>query len=169
MDPASMVIKIKGLSAINSLASGTPIVGVVKLKGGITAAKAATVKLGELEGGRLLATKKGLLLYGAELEHACLPGAKVAATKAAVAKAAVGKVALAKGASQGAVVGSKVALGSSAAMSAKSVGWSLGLGGLGPWLALGALGLAATGIYLYLRSQQPQDAFEEPDEFEAPA
>jgi len=165
METGSMIIKIKGISAVNALSTTKPLIGTVKLKG-----VAAGAKLGELEATRVLATKKGLLLHGVELEAPCVPAAsKTAAGKAALGgKAALAKGAVAKGATSSKVVGGKAALGTGAALSAKSAGLGLGLGGLGPWLALGALGLAATGIYLYLRAQQPQDAFQEPDELESP-
>lgn len=167
MDPASMVIKIKGLSAVSSLSSQSPLVGVVKLKGMAAGTGVAAAKLGEIEIGKVIATKKGLLLT--ELEADCLPAiTKVASGKAVIGKAAVTKAAVAKGATQGALTGSKAVYGTGAALAAKSAGWSLGLGGLGPWLALGALGLAATGIYLYLRAQQSEDALQDPDEFESP-
>lgn len=166
METPAVIIKVKGLSAINTLSSQGQLLGGLKLKGLAAGGKTAAAKMGEIEAGRILATKKGLVLYAAEIEGAaCAPKAVV--TKAA----AVTKAASVKGAGVAAVSGAattKGAIGTGAALSAKTVGWSLGLGGFGPWLALGALGLAATGVYLYLRSQQVQDALEEPDEFGTP-
>lgn len=169
MDPSSVVIKIKGLNAIPSLSAKGPLVGVVKLKGA-AAGTAAVTGLHELEAGRAVVTKKGVLLYGAELEPDCIAGlAKASGGKAALGKAALGKAGVSKAVIvKSAATGGKAAIGTGAALSAKSVGWGLGLGGLGPWLALGALGLAATGIYLYLRSQQPEAEIQEPDDFESP-
>ncbi len=135
MEAPTVSIKIKGLQAIEAFTKKGQLLS--GLKGSTT-----SLKLGEIEAKKVLVTKNGLVLK--EIEgHAVLDAPKAAAKAAA------------KGVGKGAVVvkGAKAAVVPGTAMSAKGLGWSLGLGGFGPWLALGALGLAATGLYFYLRAQ----------------
>jgi hypothetical protein len=158
MEAPVVTIKIKGLGAVKAFNAKGAMLGGVKLKG--LAAKGAVVKATEFEAKRITATKGGLLLHVSEMEghvHNLAP-------------AALGKTgAVAKGVGAKSAVASKSVVSTGAALSAKGLGWSLGLGGLGPWLVLGAVGLAATGVYMYLRAQQEEDALREADEFESPA
>jgi hypothetical protein len=157
MEAPVITIKIKGLGMTQALGAKGALAGGVKLKG--LAAKGALTKATEFEAKRITATKGGMLLHVSEMEghaHALAPamGKAGAATKGLGAKSAIA---------------TKGAVGTSAALSAKHLGWSLGLGGIGPWLVLGAVGLAAAGVYMYLRAQQEADMLPEPDEFESPA
>lgn len=156
METPTITIKIKGLDILTG--KGQQVLTGLKMHG----VGAGSLKITELEAKRVLVTKKGLVLQEVE-GHAFFDGSKVA-TKGALAKGL--------GAKSGVVVkgsGVKAVMVPGAALSAKGLGWSLGLGGFGPWLALGALGLAATGIYFYLRAQAMERLPEPPEgDFESP-
>jgi hypothetical protein len=53
-------------------------------------------------------------------------------------------------------------VGSVAKVGAAALGWGVALGGLGPWLAVGSLGLAVTGIYFYVQARR---LVEDPHDF----
>ncbi len=167
MHTPAMTIKYKGAVATDpSLAQHLAILG----KGGV--AKATEVELTRA------AATKGVGVQGL---HAIDVETKVygAGTKTAAAKTTVEtKSLLANGASvecersavaaklggtKGALGGAKGALSGAAKgtiWSGKglSLGLGLGLGALGPVLALGALGLTAAGIYLYRKSAEEAEA-----------
>ncbi len=161
MEAPTVTIKIKGLKAIHAL-GGKGAAGGVKIKG-LAVGKGAAMKVAEVETTRVVATKGGLVMQATEIETHVMAGAK--------GKAAMGaKTAMVtKGAAAKSAVAGKGAVGTGAALSAKGIGWSLGLGGFGPWLVLGALGLTAAGIYLYLRADQEEELQLDQDPFEAPA
>jgi hypothetical protein len=160
MEVPTISIKIKGLNAIEALSGKGQLLGGLKMQGGL-----ASMKITELEAKRVLVTKKGLILQEVE-GHAVFDVPKAAtkaATKGAIAKGMGAKSAIVVKGS-----GMKAVMVPTAAMSAKGLGWSLGLGGFGPWLALGALGLAATGVYFYLRAQAMESAPEQLEDIDSP-
>ncbi len=174
MHTPAMTIKYKGAVATDpSLAQHLAILG----KGGV--AKATEVELT-----RAAATKgvgvQGLhaidvetKVYGAgtktaaakttvETKSLLANGASVECERSAVA-AKLGGTKGALGGTKGALGGAKGALSGAAKgtiWSGKglSLGLGLGLGALGPVLALGALGLTAAGIYLYRKSAEEAEA-----------
>lgn len=167
MEAPSITIKYKGLAALHALGQdpllspGTAILGKGALKG-----------TAEIETKRLAATGKGTVLKTTEVETkwvavkskgaACPLGYTncewtfKGAGKALGSKTAATKVAVAGGktAASGGQVAMAAAKGSGTIWTGTgfSLGLGLGLGALGPVLALGALGLTATGIYLYRKS-----------------
>ena len=140
MEVPAVSIKIKGLQAIEALGGKGGLLAGLKAKGG-----AAAVKLGELEAKRVLLTKKGALILGEVEGNLFGPKAATLGKGALGTKGAM----VAKGAAATATTAAPSTL-----LSAKGLGWSLGLGGLGPWLALGALCMTATGVYLYVRERR---------------
>jgi hypothetical protein len=147
MDAPSISIKIRGLQALEAMNGNGQLMGGIKIKGA-----GALMGLREIEGNRAIMAKKGLMMRELELEGRRMmlqPSNGATAAKGAITKGTTATATMKGVAAKSAVVSGA---GGAAAMS--SVGWGLGLGGLGPWLALAALGLAATGIYFYLRAQQ---------------
>ena len=173
MDAPTISIKIRGLQALEALNGNGQLAGTMKIKGAN-----ALMGLREMENNRrAIMTKKGMMMREMEMEgrrmmlqpsnmngmnggmngmNGGMNGMNggmngMSATKGAVAKSGSTVGATMKGA---AAKGAVVSGAGAASYGAKGVGWGLGLGGLGPWLALAALGLAATGIYFYMRAQQ---------------
>jgi hypothetical protein len=107
--------------------------------------------------------KKGLLMREMEMEGnrmMLMQPSQGAANMANATGPTVAKSSVAQGAI-GAKSGSaaKVAISGAASKGAgaamyKGIGWNLWLGGLGPWLVLGSVGMAAMGVYFYLRAQR---------------
>jgi hypothetical protein len=157
MDAPTISIKIRGLQALQALNGNGQLVGGMQIQGGN-----ALMGLREIDGNRrALMAKKGMMMGGeVEMEgrrRMILQAADPTTT--ANAKGMIGKTASATSmATSPATIKGVAAKGAAAsgtgALAAHGVGWGLGLGGLGPWLALAALGLAATGIYFYMRAQQ---------------
>jgi hypothetical protein len=173
MDVPTISIKIRGLQALEAMNGNGQIMGGVKIKG-----MKALMGLRELDGNRrALMAKKGMLMREVEMEGGrrmmmqpltppTPPMDTATAVKGAVAKTTSGASTLKGVAAKGAIVSGT---GAGAAATAHGLGWGLGLGGLGPWLALAALGLAATGIYFYMRAQQlAQAANEDNGDLEPP-
>jgi hypothetical protein len=170
MEVPAVSIKIKGMDAINALAGKGQLLGGMKLKG--------AAALGQLEGARLGAAK-GLTVSGLELETE-----KVILGKHGFAIAEIeakGPILLKSGAAKSAGVAKGATLackGAAAKGSAGtiwtakglSLGLGVGLGAVGPFLVLAALGLGATGIYLYRRNKKldAQDILDEEAELESP-
>jgi hypothetical protein len=144
MDAPTISIKIKGLQAVDALNS----LGGLKING-----VNALVGMGRMEANRAAMAGKGLMMREMEMEGNRM---LLQAKGAGMAKTTVttGAQATAVGAKSAAAGTTKVAGAAGAAMfGSKGLG-SLWLGGLGPWLVLTSLGLAATGIYFYLRAQR---------------
>ena len=155
MDAPTISIKIRGLQALEAMNGNGQVMGGVKIKG-----MKALMGLRELDGNRrALMAKKGMLMREIEMEGGrrmmmqppSPPMDTAGAVKGVVAKGSSATSTLKGVAAKGALVSGT---GAGAAATAHGLGWGLGLGGLGPWLALAALGLAATGIYFYMRAQQ---------------
>jgi hypothetical protein len=161
MDVPTISIKIRGLQALEAMNGNGQLLGGVKIKGAN-----ALMGLREIEGNRALMAKKGMMLREVEIEGRRMmlqPQTGTTAAKGMVAKTASATSTMKGVAAKGAVVSG------TGAVAAHGVGWGLGLGGLGPWLALAALGLAATGIYFYMRAQQlAQASAQDAGEFEQP-
>jgi hypothetical protein len=147
MDAPTISIKIRGLQALEALNGNGQLLGGMKIQGGN-----ALMGLREVEGNRAIMAKKGMMLREVEIEGRrrmmLAPSNGTTATKGMVAKTSSATSTVKGVAAKGAVVSG------TGAAAAHGVGWGLGLGGLGLWLALAALGLAATGIYFYMRAQQ---------------
>lgn len=162
MDAPTISIKIRGLQALEAMRGNGQLLGGVKIQGAN-----ALMGLREMEGNRAVMAKKGMMLREVELEGRRMmlqPPAPTTAAKGVVAKSAPATSAVKGIAAKGAVVSG------TGAAAAHGIGWGLGLGGLGPWLALAALGLAATGIYFYMRAQQlAQASAQDAGELEQPA
>jgi hypothetical protein len=157
-------IKINGLQALND----GQILGGAKLNGAnlammgedgnraLMAKKAALLMRGggemEMEGKRmiLLQPSNGAGMTKGALGSSGAGGGAVGA-KSAVATNAAMSGAPAATANSGAAAAKSA---SAAAASAKGMGWNLALGGFGPWLVLGSLGIAAVGLYFYLRAER---------------
>jgi hypothetical protein len=145
MDAPTISIKIKGLQAVDALNT----LGGLKINGAN-----ALVGLGGMEGNRAALAGKGLMMREMEMEgnRMLLQQAKAASmAKANVAQAtAVGAKSAATGTAKAAGAAGTAGV---TMFGSKGLG-TLWLGGLGPWLVLTSLGLAATGIYFYLRAQR---------------
>jgi hypothetical protein len=160
MDAPTISIKIRGLQALEALNGNGQLLGGMKIQGGN-----AVMGLREIEGNRrAIMAKKGMMMREVEIEgrrrmmlQATDP-TTTANAKGLVAKTASATSMATSPATSTATIKGVAAKGAAAtgtgALAAHGVGWGLGLGGLGPWLALAALGLAATGIYFYMRAQQ---------------
>ena len=164
MDVPTISIKIRGLQALEAMNGNGQLLGGVKIQGAN-----ALMRLPEMEGNRAIMAKKGMMLREVELEGRRMmlqPPNATTATKGMVAKTASATSTMKGVAAKGAVVSGTGAV----AAHGMGYGWGLGLGGLGPWLALAALGLAATGIYFYMRAQQLAEASgQDPHDLEQPA
>jgi hypothetical protein len=160
MDAPTISIKIRGLQALEALNGNGQLLGGMKIQGGN-----ALMGLREMEGNRrAIMAKKGMMMRGGEIEmegrrRMMMQAAPDPTTTTANAKGMVAKTASATSAAttpatiKGAAA-KGAAVSGTGVLASHGVGWGLGLGGLGPWLALAALGLAATGIYFYMRAQQ---------------
>jgi hypothetical protein len=146
MDAPTISIKIRGLQALEAMNGNGQLLGGMKIQGANT-----LMGLRELEGNRALMAKKGMMLREVELEGRRMMLQQSNGT--AAAKGMVAKTTSATTTMKGVATKGAVASGTGVT-AAHGIGWGLGLGGLGPWLALAALGLAATGIYFYMRAQQ---------------
>ena len=146
----------------------------VKLSGAggakLASTKGLVLKTVEYDGPGLVMTKSGLVIKAAEVEATgpCLAMQAATGKSAAVATGVKGAaVATGVGAAKGAATAKGVGVAGKAATGVawcgKSAGWGMGLGGFGPLIVIGVLGLAATGAYLYLRNRKLGDA-EELDE-----
>jgi hypothetical protein len=156
MDVPTISIKIRGLQALEALNGNGQLLGGMKMQGGN-----ALMGLREIEGNRAIMAKKGMMLREIEMEGGRRmmlqppPDGGATAAKGMVAKTTAATSTMTSATSTVKGVAAKGAVVSgTGAVAAHGVGWGLGLGGLGPWLALAALGLAATGIYFYMRAQQ---------------
>jgi hypothetical protein len=153
MDAPSISIKIRGIQALQALNGNGQLMEGIRIKGAN-----ALMGLREVEGNRAMAAKKGMMMREIELEGRRMmmqpptPNAATAAKGAGAVTKGTAATATAKGVVAKSAVGASAGAGGAAALN--TMGWGLGLGGLGPWLALAALGLAATGVYFYLRAQQ---------------
>jgi hypothetical protein len=156
MDAPTISIKIKGLQALNALNGG---LGGVKINGAN-----ALLGMGGMEANRAVMAQKGLLMREMEMEGnrmmlAQPPNgagagiAKAAATTNAATGTTAATTATNVGAKSAAVAGTK-GLGGGAAVKSMGYYYSPWLGALGPWVILASVGLAATGIYFYLRAQR---------------
>jgi hypothetical protein len=91
----------------------------------------------------------------------------MAAAQTAGAKATTALAPQGLGSAAKACLGAKAAVTSGVAAkvaavpAAAALGWGVALGTLGPWLAVGSLGLAVTGVYFYVQARRLVD--EEPD------
>jgi hypothetical protein len=146
---AGISIKIKGLQAIDALNRGQ-LLGGVKIQG----VNALLGMRGMEANGALM--NKGLLMREVEIEGNRMmlmqPSQGAGAVKAPALSAVAPKSAAAMTKGAGAAATTKSV--GVAALSTKGWGYGLWLGGFGPWLVLGSLGLAATGVYFYLRAQR---------------
>jgi hypothetical protein len=154
MDAPSISIKIRGLQALEALNGNGQLMGGIKIKG-----TQALMGLREIEGNRrAVMANKGMMMREIEMEGRrqmmMQPTQGATAAKGAVTKGTTATVSTVKGVAAKTAVVSGASAGAGGAAALNGVGWGLGLGGLGPWLALAALGLAATGVYFYLRAQQ---------------
>lgn len=122
-----------------AVATGKAQAGAKAVSGRAFAAKGALAKPGSAAG-KVVAAK-------ASAAQAMQSGASSAAANVPVLKAV--------GASKSAAVtAGKAATGTIWSGTGLSLGLGLGLGAIGPAVLLGALGLTATGIYLYRRNRQ---------------
>lgn len=181
----AITIKIKGAEGVRQLAAlggktkvlgagigkGTTVVvgkGLIAQAGEVEGTrlvvlgKGALAQAGASDGGRslLVATKPGgaLMLRGGEIDKLTIlqnvSPVQAPATKAVgLAKAApVAAPAIAKTVGAGAVKSGTVWSGTG-----MSLGLGVGMGALGPLLLVSALGLIATGAYVYMRSRRFDD------------
>jgi hypothetical protein len=121
---------------------------------------ASTEALGPLAkagGPSALSTKSSALMGGGATKAAAAPMAAALSNGPAPALSnGLGSVV------KGSLVTKSALVGGAAAKSAvgpgvvalQGMGWGLVLGALGPWLALGSLGLAATGVYFYVQARR---------------
>jgi hypothetical protein len=163
MDAPTISIKIRGLQAVDALNNGQ-LLGGLKLNGGNV--MMAMRNMGD--GNRMMMAKKGLLMREMEMEGNRMMllqqqgggGNAVTAAKSALASApspasvssSASNVIAGKSATTAAVSGAASKGGG--VMIGKGLGLNLWLGGLGPWLVLGSVGMAAMGLYFYLRAQR---------------
>lgn len=177
-----LLVGLKGKGAA-AAAKGAVKVGELEATRAAAVGKGVALRSLEVEGGRVVGAGKALTIQGGEVEATYVVNGTGTAAKTmtvpkgvVAAKAASGKVAAASGkaAAKAAVVAPVVAgaalapgqaalaAGKGAATSAGtiwtgtgfSLGLGLGLGALGPILVVSALGLIATGVYLYRRNQR---------------
>jgi hypothetical protein len=160
MDAPTISIKIRGLQAVDALNNGQ-LLGGLKINGG-----SAMMAMRGMDGNRMMMAKKGLLMREMEMEGNRMMmaqptpmgnmanAAPAAKTTLAAAPASVpaSNVVAAKSATTAAVSGAATKGG--AVGITKGIGLNLWLGGLGPWLVLGSVGMAAMGLYFYLRAQR---------------
>jgi hypothetical protein len=174
-------IKIKGAAGSPGATikvKGTALYpGTAKLSGAggakLASTKGIVLKTVEYDGPGLVMTKSGLVIKATEVEATgpCLAmqaasgksAAAASGVTAAKGAAVATGVTAAKGAATAKTVGAASKAATGAAWCGKSAGWTMGLGGFGPLIVIGVLGLAATGAYLYLRNKKLGDA-EELDE-----
>ncbi len=147
MDAPTISIKIKGLQAVDALNN----LGGLKINGAN-----ALLRMGEIEANRAALAGKGAMMREMEMEgnRMLLQAKGAGAAKTSVAATTTNAVA---GGAKSAAVGTTKVAGAAPVgatmFGSKGLG-ALWLGGLGPWLVLTSLGLAATGIYFYLRAQR---------------
>lgn len=130
------------------VASATGNTGAQAVSAKVSAAKSSLAKPAALTGKMVAAQAPSAQALGAGASSAA--AAKLPALSAATAS----KSALAAG---------KAATGTIWSGTGLSLGLGLGLGAVGPALLLGALGLTATGIYLYRRNRHDPEAGPDPD------
>jgi hypothetical protein len=158
MDAPTISIKIKGLQALDALNNGQ-LLGGLKVNGAN-----AMLAIRGMDGNRMMMAKKGLLMREMEMEGNRMMLMQQPSQGAANAANTMGATATKSSVAQGAIAAkggttAKIAAiaaaskGAGAAMY-KGIGWNLWLGGLGPWLVLGSVGMAAMGVYFYLRAQR---------------
>jgi hypothetical protein len=165
MDAPTISIKINGLRAVDGL--NGQLLGGIKIKGAN-----AILGMGGREANRAMMGQNGLMMRMREMEdgrrmmqgpmqgpmqpmqsmQSMQPAMQPIQPPNGIAEIAKGSAATTKAAAGGAA--KSAGLGGGAAYHSKGLAMSLWLGGFGPWLVLGSLGLAATGIYFYLRAQR---------------
>ncbi|MDH5490891.1 MAG: hypothetical protein OEY14_02850 [Myxococcales bacterium] len=151
---------VKGMAGKGAAGQGVAIKGEGAR---LALAKGMTARAGELEGARITATAKGAVIQAAEMESARLAPAAKGVMAHGLMGPGVGGVAVGPGAAAagagahgvGAAAGAKTV--GAGAVAAKGVGAGLGLGTMGPVLAVAAIGLVAAGVYLYLRNAAYED------------
>jgi hypothetical protein len=152
-DAPTITLKIKGLQALQTLngLGGLKINGANALMlGGMEGNRAAMMMNMGDNGNRAMMAGRGMMR---EME---MEGNRMMLSKGggAMAKGTMAQSGATLGATKSATAAATTKSVTSASMfGTKGIG-SLWLGGLGPWLVLTSLGLAATGIYFYLRAQR---------------
>lgn len=129
------------------IATATGNTGAQAVSAKVSAAKSSLAKPAALTGKMVAAQAPSAQALGA--------GASSAAVKLPALSAAT--------ASKSALTAGKAATGTIWSGTGLSLGLGLGLGAVGPALLLGALGLTATGIYLYRRNRHDPEAGPDPD------
>ena len=153
MDAPTISIKIKGLQAVDAL--NGQLLGGIKINGGN-----AMLAMRGMDGNRMLMAKKGLLMREMEMEGNRMmllqPSQGVGQGVGGAAKGSVASNAIAttKSATTATAAASGAASKGGTVVITKGLGWNLWMAGLGPWLVLGSVGLAAMGLYFYLRAQR---------------
>jgi hypothetical protein len=154
-------IKINGLRALNDgqLIGGAKLNGANLAMMGEDGNRALLAKKALMRGGEIEMEGKRMILLqpsngaGAGMKGGLASsGAGAVGTKSAIVTNATPNATMSGAATTS---GGSVAKSAGAAtVSAKGMGWKLALGGFGPWLVLGSLGIAAVGLYFYLRAER---------------
>ena len=143
-----------------AVATGNAPAGAKTVSGSLSTAKSAVVKpaaaASQAVAGQAPAAKGLVAKPAAAASKVVAAKAPAAQAMQSTASSAVAKVPVLKavGAGKSVAVAGKAATGTIWSGTGLSLGLGLGLGAVGPAVLLGALGLTATGIYLYRRNRQ---------------